>query len=80
MRFAVGLVTDFEDAGFETSNWRKSIDGTKTIVHDVYAELLLPAVPDSNGDMVKRFEVYDAPSDSLTALLNSPEWTPIGGI
>jgi hypothetical protein len=77
MRFAVGLVTDFEDAGFETSNWRKSIDGTKTLCHDVYAELLLPSVPDGNGGVVERFKVYDAPSDELTSLLNSPEWTPV---
>lgn len=74
MRFAVGFVTDFEDAGFETTNWRKSVDGTKTLCHDVYAELLLPALPDSNGDLVQRYTIYDAPSDELTTLLNSAEW------
>lgn len=75
MRFAIGLVQDFEDAGFETSNWRKSVDGTKTICHEEYAELLLPAVPDGNGGVVERFKVYDAPSDELTAVLDSAEWS-----
>lgn len=78
MRFAIGLVSDFEDAGFETSNWRKSIDGTKTICHDVYAELLLPALPDQNGNLIQKYQIYDAPSDELTAVLNSPEWMPQG--
>lgn len=75
MRFAVGLVTDFEDAGFDTTNWRKSVDGTKTICHDVYAELLLPALPDQNGELIQKYTIHDAPSDALTELLNGAEWS-----
>lgn len=66
MRFAIGLVTDFEDAGFDTSNWRKSIDNTKTMCHDTYAKILMTE---------DKYTVHEAPSEEFSSLLDGLEWS-----
>jgi hypothetical protein len=70
MKFVIGSVNYFTEHGFDTTDWRKSIDGTKIIVHLEYAQTLIPNVEtDSN------VSIYECPSQELIDLLNNSEWT-----
>lgn len=69
MKFAIATVTYFQEHGFDCADWRKSIDGTKTIIHLEFAKTLIPSIEtDSNVIM------YECPSQELTNTLNSSEW------
>ena len=70
MDFCIATVAFWQSHGFDTSNWRKSIDGTLALVHRTYAEVLVP-------DMVERedVQVYRAPSAELDGVLGSEEWS-----
>jgi len=70
MEFAVATVSFWESVGFDCSNWRKSNDSTQAMVHLQYAMDLVPNVA-SNSNVA----VYNSPSDALTTLLSSAEWT-----
>lgn len=41
MKFSIATITFWESVGFDTTNWRKSIDGLKALVHDKYARTLV---------------------------------------
>lgn len=67
MQFAIAETTLFNQLGFNTDKWRKSLDGTHTLVH---------------WDMVKEplkfqteYEVYRHDDEAFQQLMNSPEWT-----
>lgn len=67
MQYAIGTVEFFEALGFNTESWRKSIDGTHTLVH---------------WDMVKEplkfqaeYEVYRHDDAEFKELMQSDEWT-----
>lgn len=47
MKFAIATITYFESKGFDTENWRKSVDGLKALCHDKFAEALIQ-FPDEN--------------------------------
>lgn len=68
MIFCIGLVEYFNSIGFDTTDWRKSVDGTKAIVHENFVKVLIP-----EGDANLTYYAY--PSVELDDLLNSPEWT-----
>ena len=40
MKFVIAEISFFERLGYNTKYWRKSVDGTKTICHLEYAEIL----------------------------------------
>ncbi|QPI17131.1 hypothetical protein [Staphylococcus phage vB_StaM_SA1] len=40
MKFAIANVEFFDKLGYNTEHWRKSVDGTLTICHLEYAEIL----------------------------------------
>lgn len=40
MKFSIATVEFWQSIGFDTTNWRKSIDGTKALVHDKFASVL----------------------------------------
>lgn len=40
MKFVIAEIAFFERLGYNTEYWRKSKDGTKTICHLEYAEIL----------------------------------------
>lgn len=41
MKFSIAIMTFWESVGFDTTNWRKSTDGLKALVHDKYARTLV---------------------------------------
>lgn len=69
MKFCIATVQYFQEHGFDTADWRKSIDSTKAIVHMEYAQTLIPGVETDIN-----VKVYECPSIELTNLLNSSEW------
>ena len=40
MKFSIATVEFWQSVGFDTTNWRKSIDGTKALVHDKFPQVL----------------------------------------
>ena len=40
MKFVIAEISFFERLGYNTKYWRKSVDGSKTICHLEYAEIL----------------------------------------
>jgi hypothetical protein len=41
MNFSISTILFWESVGFDTTNWRKSTDGLKALVHDKYARTLV---------------------------------------
>lgn len=70
MEFCIATVAFWQSHGFDTSNWRKSIDGTLALVHRTYAEVLVPDV-----DEREEVQVYRAPSAEFDAVLASDVWS-----
>ncbi|MDP4146106.1 MAG: hypothetical protein Q8936_16720 [Bacillota bacterium] len=69
MNFCIASVEYFNNFGFDTTDWRKSTDGTKAIVHDRFIHILIPNyLEDSN------IQTYLYPSAELDSILNSEEW------
>ena len=69
MNFCIATIEHFESIGFDTTNWRKSIDGTKAIAHDRFIKILIPSyLTDVN------ITTYQYPSAELDTILNSEEW------
>ncbi len=71
MEFCIATVAYWQSVGFDCTNWRKSVDGTKTMVHSEYARVLVDVKDNPN------IATYLAPSLEFTELLNSPEWTEV---
>lgn len=69
MKFVIGTVEYFNSIGFNTTDWRKSIDGLKAIVHENFVKILIPSV-ESDVNLT----VYISPSSELDAILNSDMW------
>lgn len=72
MEFCIGGTLLFQQHGFNTDTWRKSIDGTKVIVHLEYAKLLMPNIKNDSN-----VTIYFSPSEELDNILNSSEWTVV---
>ena len=70
MRFAVAAVEFWTRHGFNTMDWRKSVDGAQALVHDEFARLLVPDL-DSRAEV----QLYDCPSGEFAALMDSPAWS-----
>lgn len=66
MKFAIGLVTTFEKAGFDVTGLRHSVDGTKVLSHLKFATPIIP---------LNQLEIYDVDSVEFRELLSSSEWT-----
>ena len=47
MKFSIATVAFWQSIGFDTTHWRKSIDGTKALVHDKFA-MALVSLDDEN--------------------------------
>lgn len=70
MEFCIASVAFWQSHGFDTSSWRKSIDGTLALVHKEYALVLVPDV-----DEREEVQVYRAPSAEFDAVLASDVWS-----
>lgn len=63
MKFSIATVEFWQSVGFDTTNWRKSIDGTKALVHDKFARVLV----DLNNENVI---TLDADSEEFKQIIN----------
>ena len=63
MKFSIATVEFWQSVGFDTTNWRKSIDGTKALVHDKFARVLV----DLNNENVV---TLDADSEEFKQIIN----------
>ena len=70
MNFCISTIEYFNSLGFDTTDWRKSIDGTKAIAHDRFIKILIPEYL-SDVNIV----TLQCPSAELDTLLNGEEWT-----
>lgn len=68
MEFCIATTAYWQSIGFDTTNWRKSVDSTKAIVHCEYACILCDCKNNPNMQM------YQYPSKELDDILTSPEW------
>ena len=66
MRFAIAPTQYFHDLGFDTTHWRKSLDGSKAICHAEFALTL-----GSKNNM----EIYEHNSKELQEILQGEEWS-----
>lgn len=66
MKFAIGQITMFQELGFDTSYWRKSVDGTQALCHAEFALTLCP--PDL-------LTIYNHDDPEFIELLNGPLWS-----
>ena len=71
MEFAIATCELWSEYGYNIKRWRKSVDGTKALVHLEYAEILVPDIA-SDPEIV----VYSYFDPEFEVLLNSPEWNP----
>ena len=70
INFCISEISYFNSLGFNTTDWRKSTDGTKAIAHDRFIKILVPEyLSDTN------IIIYQCPSVELDTILNSEEWT-----
>ena len=53
MKFSIATIEFWQSVGFDTTNWRKSIDGNKALVHDKFASVLV----DLNNENVITLDV-----------------------
>ena len=72
MEFCIATIEYWQSVGFDCTNWRKSVDETKAMVHSEYAKVLVDIRDNPN------VEIYLSPSMEFTELLNSDEWTEKG--
>lgn len=63
MKFSIATVEFWQSVGFDTEHWRKSIDGTKALVHDKFARVLV----DLNNENVI---TLDADSEEFKQIFN----------
>ena len=66
MRFAIAPTQYFHDLGFDTTHWRKSLDGSQAICH---AEFALTLAKEND------ISIYEHNSQELKEILNSEEWS-----
>lgn len=62
MKFSIATVAFWQLVGFDTENWRKSVDGTKALVHTKFARALV----DLNNENVL---TLDVDSEEFKALI-----------
>lgn len=71
LRYIIGTVTDFASIGIDVTTERKSIDGTKTFIHQ-------ESLSDEQFDAVLeagKFEFMSNTNPVFIAMINGPEWT-----
>lgn len=72
MEFAIATIQFWQGHGFDCLEWRKSVDGTKALVHLEYALMLIP-----DARNLEEVQVYNTPSATFSELINASEWTSV---
>ena len=66
MNFAIGNTEYYDSLGFDTSHWRKSVDGTRSVVHYDTVQFLADE---------SEITIYRHDDKSFSDLMMSEEWT-----
>lgn len=66
MNFAIGNTEYFNTLGFDTTHWRKSLDGTQTVVHYDTVQFLADE---------SEITLYRHDDESFREVMMSKEWT-----
>ena len=70
MKFCIATTLYWQQHGYNTAEWRKSVDSTQALIHLEYAKLLIPSIENDSN-----VTIYDYPSTELDNILNSSIWT-----
>lgn len=65
MKFAIAELSYFDSLGYDTSNWRKSLDGSKAVVHYEFAMILCDE---------SALDVYNHDDEEFKTILDGPGW------
>ena len=68
MKFVIAEISFFEILGYNTKYWRKSVDGSKTICHLEYAEILA-------HDLHNNPKVQIVDASEAQDIMATDEWT-----
>ena len=68
MKFVIANVEFFERLGYSTKYWRKSLDGSRTICHLEYAEILA-------HDLDKNENVQIVDASEAQDIMATDEWS-----
>lgn len=66
MNFAIGNTGYYNSLGFDTTHWRKSLDGTQSVVHYDTVHFLADE---------SEITVYRHDDDAFREVMMSKEWT-----
>ena len=66
MEFAVAETSYFESLGFDTTHWRKSLDGTQSVVHFDTVQFLADE---------SEITLYRHDDEAFREVMMSKEWT-----
>ena len=69
MKFVIAEISFFERLGYNTKYWRKSVDGSKTICHLEYAEILAHDLHNN-----PKVQIVDAPEAQDIMATNEWSW------
>lgn len=73
MKVAIASVPFWESLGFNTTEWRKSLDGSLAMCHLEYAEMFA-----TNIETNTAVTIYDRIDPDFQTLINSPAWNAAG--
>lgn len=66
MKFAIGNTEYFNSLGFDTTHWRKSLDGTQSVVHYDTVQFLADK---------SEITIYRHDDEAFGKVMMSKEWT-----
>ena len=66
MNFAIGNTEYYDSLGFDTTHWRKALDGTQSVVHYDTVQFLADE---------SEITIYRHDDDEFREVMMSKEWT-----
>ncbi|MFD2829246.1 hypothetical protein [Corticicoccus populi] len=66
MKYSIGKLLYFNELGFNTEHWRKSLNGEYAVVHYDTVKFVVDK---------DRLELYNHNSEEFIRLMNSSEWS-----
>ena len=66
MNFAIGNTEYYDSLGFDTTHWRKSLDGTQSVVHFDTVQFLADE---------SKITIYRHDDDEFREVMMSEKWT-----
>ena len=76
LRFIIGNTADFEELGIDISSCRKSVDGTKTMIHqELLDDAQVSACINAYATDGKPFYPLSADNEMMQEMLAGPDWS-----